>query len=116
MDTNRSKVVLQVVSDGMGVGDEALGGKLMTSFFNVLPETGELPEVAVFYNTGVRLLCEGSPVLDPLRELAGKGMRILACGTCLNHFELKDQLAVGEESNMFAISQALLTARSVVQP
>ena len=40
----------------------------------------------------------GSPVLDDLRDLSAQGIAILACGTCLGHYGLKDQVAVGEIS------------------
>ena len=73
-----------------------------------------VPDVLVFYNSGVRLAVEGSPVLEDLRALAQAGMRLLICGTCLGHYELKDKVAVGEVSNMYSIAETLLGAGKVV--
>ena len=55
-------------------------------------------------------------MLDDLKALADGGTQILVCGTCLGYFELKDQLAVGEVSNMYTIAETLLGAGQVVAP
>ncbi len=111
-----SNIVIQITSDTMGQGDDTLGRKLMTSFFNVLPEHDAKPSTIVFYNTGVRLGCEGSEVLDILKDFHTQGVALLFCGTCLNHFELMEKLQAGEASNMFDINGALLKADQVVRP
>ncbi len=107
-------LVLAVQEDSMGRGDQELGGILIRGFFHTLGEIQPMPDRIIFYNTGVRLVVEGSPVLEDLEMLAGKGVEILACGTCLGYFELTDKLAVGEVSNMYAIAEALLGAGKVV--
>jgi len=53
-------------------------------------------------------------VLEDLEALGKRGVGILACGTCLGHFGLKDKLAVGEVSNMYSIAETLLAAGNVV--
>ena len=45
-----------------------------------------------FYTEGVKLLVSGSPVLEQLKALEEKGVRLIACGTCLNHYGLADDL------------------------
>ena len=107
-------LVLAVSSDVMGRGDDELGGILMRSFFHTLGEVEPLPHTILFFNTGARLACEGSPVLDDLRALEAKGVEILVCGTCLGFFEIKDQLGVGVVSNMYDIAEAMLGAGKVV--
>jgi len=57
---------------------------------------------------------EGSPVLEDLRVLADCGVQLLACGTCLGYYQLKDKVAVGEMSNMYTIAETLLGAGKVV--
>ena len=59
-------------------------------------------------------MVEGSPILEDLRALAAQGVQILACGTCLGYFNLKDRVAVGTVSNMYTISETLLGAGRVV--
>jgi selenium metabolism protein YedF len=107
-------VVLVVLSDSMGRGDVELGRILVRSFFHTLGEVSPLPDVAIFINTGVKLVAEDSPVLDDLRSLSDQGLQVLACGTCLGHFDLKDRVAVGEISNMYTIAETLLQAGKVV--
>jgi selenium metabolism protein YedF len=111
---NDGAIVLAVSSDTMGRGDDDLGGLLLRNHLHVLCEVTPRPDVIVFLNSGVRLAVEGSPALDDLRTLAGLGVRMLLCGTCLTHFELKEQVAVGEVSNMYAISETMLRAAKVI--
>jgi len=107
-------LVEAISSDRMGRGDEQLGEVLMRSHLHTLTEVTPTPDVLILFNSGVKLAVEGSPVLDDLRALGEKGATILLCGTCLGHFALKEKVAVGEISNMYAISETLLKADTVV--
>lgn len=106
--------VVLVPSDGVGRGDDELGGILIRSFLHTLNEVEPLPSTVIFINTGVKLTVEGSPVLEDLQLLEQRGVNILACGTCLGYFELKEKLAVGEISNMYTIAETLLSAGNLV--
>ena len=106
--------VLLVGSDVMGRGPEELGWVLIRGFFHTLGETEPLPETIIFLNTGVRLVADSSPVLEDLRALQDAGVQILACGTCLDYFGLKGQVAVGQISNMYTIAETLLAAGKVI--
>jgi selenium metabolism protein YedF len=106
--------VVLIPSDGMGRGDDELGAILIRAFLHTLNEVEPLPATMVFINTGVKLTAEGSLVLDDLQALKERGVEILACGTCLGHFELKEKIAVGEISNMYTIAETLLGAGNVV--
>jgi len=107
-------LVVLFAADTIGRGSEELGGVLVRSFVHTLTEVQPCPEVLVFLNTGVRLVVEGSPVLEDLRTLAGRGVRLLACGTCLGYLDLKERVAVGAVSNMYTIAETLLSAGKVV--
>ena len=107
-------LVLAVSSDVMGRGEVELGNILMRSFFHTLGEVKPLPQTIIFFNAGVRLACEGSPVLDDLRAVEAQGVEVLVCGTCLGYFEIKDKLGVGQVSNMYDIAEAMLGAGKVV--
>ena len=107
-------LVLVIPSDTMGRGDDELGQILIRGFFHVLGQTTPQPNTIIFFNSGVKLVVEGSPVLEDLRELCGQGVEILACGTCLGHYGLKDKVAAGEVSNMYTIAETLLRAGKVV--
>jgi len=107
---------LVISSDRMGQGDDELGGILIRAFFHALTEIDALPTTIVFYNAGVKLTVEGSPILDDLRTLDGRDVEILVCGTCLSYYEIKDRLAVGVVSNMYTILETLLDAGRVFSP
>ncbi len=108
--------VVQVTADTMGAGDDDLGSLLMRSFIKTLPELDSVPEAIVFYNSGVKLCCEGSLLLDGIRALETSGIEIIACGTCLNFFEITDRLAVGRVTDMLEIAGRLAAAGRVVRP
>ena len=114
MSENSKNVVIRLASDCMGQGEKELGEILMTSFLNVLQEAETQPSAIVLFNTGVKLACDGSPVLEPLRDLEKNGTIFLSCGTCLDYFELKDKLEVGKVSDMFEITETMLNADLVV--
>jgi selenium metabolism protein YedF len=113
-DGTTGPTVVLIPSEGMGRGDEELGGILLRSFLHTLNEVEPLPDTIIFLNAGVKLTVEGSPVLEDLEALGKRGVGILACGTCLGHLGLKDKLAVGEVSNMYSIAETLLAAGNVV--
>jgi selenium metabolism protein YedF len=107
-------LVLVIPSDTMGRGDDELGQILIRGFFHALGQTTPQPHTIIFFNSGVKLVVEGSPVLEDLQALCGQGIELLACGTCLGHYGLKDKVAVGEVSNMYTIAETLLRAGKVV--
>lgn len=115
-ESQRKPHVIAFRGDTMGSGPEELGAILMKAFVNTIKETEPLPSHLVFYNTGVRLVVQGSPLVEPLAELEKKGIKILACGTCLDYFGLKAKLAVGTVSNMYSILETLSNAGSVIAP
>lgn len=100
-------LVLGIGTDVMGHGDEKLGKLLMKSFMYTVRETGPLPKSICFFNGGVRLTCEGSEVLDDIKALSDNGVEIISCGTCLDYYNIKDRLKVGEISNMYTIYEKL---------
>ncbi|MGB3903975.1 MAG: sulfurtransferase-like selenium metabolism protein YedF [Anaerolineae bacterium] len=106
--------VVLIPGNGLGRGDGELGHILMRSFLHTLNEVEPLPATLVFINAGVKLTVDGSPVVEDLQALEQRGVVILACGTCLGYFGLKEKIAVGEISNMYTISETLLGAGNVV--
>jgi len=107
--------ILLVASDGVGQGSDELGQLLMRTFMHTLGEISPLPDRIICLNSGVKLVIEGSLVLDDLRTLGEKGIEIFACGTCLGYYEIKDKVAVGKISNMYDIASALLSAGTIVR-
>ena len=108
--------VVAISSQTMGTGDDELGHTLMKSFVFALTQQEELPDTLLFYSGGVHLTCEGSPVLDDIKKLVDAGVEVQSCGTCLKFYNLEDQLAVGDVTNMYVIVEKQLKAGVVVRP
>jgi selenium metabolism protein YedF len=109
-------LVLVVPSEFMGRGEhDELGNLLVRAFFHTLGEVEPLPQTIVFFNSGAKLVAQGSPILEDLCALSEQGIEILACGTCLEYYGLKEKLAVGEISNMYTIAETMLGAGRVVK-
>jgi selenium metabolism protein YedF len=102
-----------ISSAGIGTGDEGLAALLMRGFLYTLTESEILPARIILMNGGVKLAIEGSDSLVNLGRLAERGVEILACGTCLEFYQLKDALAVGRVSNMYEIAGLLLQGRTL---
>ncbi len=108
-------LVLVIPSELMGRGEhEELGQILIRGFLHTLNEVSPLPDVIILFNSGVKLVVEGSPVLEDLRTLEAQGVQILACGTCLGYYGLKEKVVVGEISNMYTIAETMMQAGKVV--
>lgn len=106
--------VFLITSNTLGRGDDELGSILMRSFMHTLGEASSKPSRIIFINSGVTLVAKGSEVLDDLRTLEKAGAEILACGTCLGYYKLKEAVEVGHISNMYDITSALLEAGKVI--
>lgn len=110
---NRSWAVF-VGRETVGEGDPELGGSLMKMFFYTLAQSDDLPEAVLFMNGGVKLPTLDDQVAGHLRELAGRGVEILVCGTCLNFYGIADKLQAGTVSNMYDIVERMKRAGKVV--
>jgi selenium metabolism protein YedF len=110
----QENLLFLVASDSLGRGSEDLGRLLMKNLFYTMSEQGGLGKVIIFVNSGVKLACTGSPALDFLFELQQDGAEIFACGTCLDYFKLKDQLSVGQVTNMYTILDYLQKVPRVI--
>ncbi len=103
-----------IASNSLGRGDESLGNILMRSFIYTLSEVTPKPDRIIFINSGVKLVTKGSEVIDDLHALEDDGVEVLACGTCLGYYNLKEAVEVGHVSNMYDIASALLQAGKVI--
>lgn len=112
----RRKTVVAITSERMGSGDDVLGTKLMISFFRTLVMLEPAPSAVVFYNAGVKLALDDSPVLEHIKELAERGVHVYLCTTCINHFGIKERLPVGSFSDMYQIMNVLKDADHIIRP
>ena len=108
------KILVLMGADRLGRGDDVLGTKLMANFIATLKEMGPDLWCVVMLNAGVKLAVAGSEVLAGLKDLEQSGVRLLVCGTCLNHFKLLEAKQVGETTNMLDIVTAMQLADKVI--
>lgn len=113
-ETKLQKIMVMVATDRMGFGDDELGKKLVINFIKTLKEMENELWRLVLVNNGVKLTIEGSSALSSLKELEESGIKILVCGTCLDHFKLLDKKQVGETTNMLDIVTAMQLADKVI--
>ncbi len=111
---DKNGLIILLSSDTLGSGDKTLGRVLMNAYLKTLVEVCPLPETIILMNSGVNLSVEGSDALKPLRELEARGVEVLSCGTCLDYYNVKDNLAVGQASNMYAIAEKLNDAVNAI--
>lgn len=108
--------VILITHYGMGSASDvpALPIKLIGKYFSLLLEGDHLPAAICFYTDGVKLVVKGSPALEPLKALEGKGVRLIVCSTCLETFGLTDQVQVGIVGGMGDILEAQVKASKVI--
>lgn len=109
----RNTVIL-VTSYGMGKADEQLQLTLIAKYLELLLQNKSLPAAMCFYTDGVRLVCEGSPILEKLRSLESENVRLIVCSTCLNYFKLNEKVQVGIVGGMPDIIEAQMKAEKVI--
>ena len=108
--------ILLCTKFGMGQTDNLnLNIKLITRYFSLLLERNEYPAAICFYTDGVRLVTEGSPILEQLAQLEQKGVRHIICSTCLDEMGLtKENVKVGIIGGMPDIIEAQIKADKVI--
>jgi intracellular sulfur oxidation DsrE/DsrF family protein len=106
--------VIQITSNGMGKAVETLQHKLVGKYLELIQLNGSLPNAICFYTDGVKLVVEGSPVLEQLEALEKAGVRLIVCSTCLEYFNLIDKVKVGIVGGMTDIIEAQVKAEKVI--
>lgn len=95
----KNKVIL-VSSTQLGRGDQVLGENILETFFTILKQREDLPEAVFCMNSGVFTMTDDSLISVHLKELEEKGVDILACKTCADHYEVSEKITVGKISGM----------------
>ena len=103
-----------ITSDGLGRGDDGLGRRLMMKFVQQLAAMAPRPHVVAFYNAGVNLLLPSAPEIDTLKMLEADGVDLIACGTCLDHFQIRSAIVTGRVSDMREIVTTMAASEKVV--
>ena len=109
-----NETVILITREGMGQADPELQRKLISTYLKLLDEHNILPAAICFYTDGVKLAVTGSPVLESLRSLEAKGVRLILCSTCLGYYHLTEEVQVGIPGGMTDIIEAQRRALKVL--
>ena len=108
------QTILVFTRNGLGDAPAELQQKLAVKFLQLNLEANTVPAKILFYTDGVRLACEGSSVINELKAMKDRGVELILCSTCLDYFELRDQVQVGIVGGMPDIIEALNAAEKVI--
>ena len=114
-DEDKKSYAVFIGKDHVGEGDQQLGYNLMKMAIYTLSESGDAPDYLLFMNGGVKLVAgEEQQIIDSVSSLIAQGTEVLVCGTCLDYYGLKEDLKVGEVSNMYDILGRMQAADKVI--
>ena len=82
---------------------------LMKGFLYTVTETKPYPEKVVLLNSAIKLSTINEETVVHLKKLEEAGTKIYSCGTCLNYYDLADQLKVGVTGNMYDVVDSLMS-------
>lgn len=102
-----SNAVLLIKNEFLGDGNDELGKVLMKGFLYTITETKPYPEKVVLLNSAIKLSTVNEETIAHLKKLEEAGTKIYSCGTCLNYYDLADQLKVGVVGNMYDVVESL---------
>lgn len=104
-----------VSREGIGYGPEELQTVLAINFFKTLVQDQKIPGTIFFYGEGIKLNTIGSIVEESLLELEKRGSQCITCTTCLNFFQMKDQLLTGRMGTMGDLARLMEECDKVIQ-
>jgi hypothetical protein len=93
----------------MGSADVALQHKLIDTYLRLLLEGGDL-----FLHRGSEACGRRVPLLERLKEVEARGVRLVVCSTCLGYFGLTERVRVGIVGGMADIQEAQARAGKVI--
>ena len=59
-----NNAVILITNNGMGNADKKLQHTLMAKYLELLMQNNSLPAAICLYAAGVKLVCDGSPVIE----------------------------------------------------
>lgn len=96
--------------DKMGDGD--LGRRLLDGFFAELSRSYKVPRYIILSNRAVFLA--QNDIAKSLQILERKGVEILLCKTCVDHFMIESKIIVGKISNALEIAEVFMSDVSII--
>lgn len=114
MEVAGQRPTIIVGSEAVGRGDKKLGRILMSELIYDLAFQESAPEAMLFVNSGVKLTCEGSKVIDQLKMIEALGADIYSEAVSLDGYGLTDQVEVGDVIQPYGLAEILSSRRNVV--
>jgi len=109
-----TSLALLVTRNGLGEAPAELQQILVKNYFSLLVNEEETPDFICFYGDGVKLTCIGSNIIGELKTLESHGTKLIICKTCLNYFNIAEQVAIGLVGTMHDILDIQLRAGKVI--
>lgn len=109
-----TNTLIQITQSGMGIGSQELGINLISNYLKLINNEIIPPKFIALYNEGVKLVCEGSPVIEHFNILEKKGVKIIVCTTCLRYYNLFEKIEVGIACTMMDIISLQNVANKVI--
>jgi hypothetical protein len=103
----KSKIFL-LSSEGIGYGEDMLGYQILATMLESLEKRPDRPAAIICWNTAVKLVAEGSPLVPHFKRLEERGVDILLGKLCVGECELSGKIAVGKEATMEEILDLIL--------
>lgn len=103
-------------SESLGEGNPELGRQLMAEFFRALLDHPEPPAALLLYHSAVRLVLDGSPVQDSVRQLAARGCEVLVCKTSLQALAAGQKPATGRSAALDELTDRMRQAGHLLWP
>ena len=107
MDNLKDKVLL-LGNEGCGSGDANLSFEILINLMEALANREDAPAAIICWNTAVRLLAEGSPLLPYFKRLEEKGVHFLAGQLCVDELGLMGRIAMGKQATINEILDLIL--------
>ncbi len=92
-----------ITKNGMGEAPSELSLLLLKNYLTLLKSENRVPSYICLYADGVKTACTGSPVINEFKVLETAGSKIFICKTCLNFYNLSNNLEVGNPGTMLDI-------------
>ena len=113
-ESSLANTVILITKEGMGSANLELQHKVLNTCLKLLLENASLPAAICFYTEGVKLVVDGSPLLDPLSQIEKRGVRLIVCSTCLNYFGITEKVRIGIIGGMPDILEAQTRVAKVI--
>jgi hypothetical protein len=117
-EDHRSDLVVVLRSDRLGdeAGSVGLGRQLVQTFLASLSTSAKPPQAMLFYGSAIRLALPDSPVLLPLRQMAGQGTDLLLCQISCQTLAPGAAPAVGRLADWHELTELMCCAGRLLWP